>query len=311
MAKTKPLRGDGLANLMSSQLAKVSLSQRPAPHAGEESSVHDIDPSKVKLNAHHRRSSASMSGKALQDMIATLEANGQQLPALGYRLPEPDADGKEVVLIYGARRWAACAALGRALKIKLLDAPPGDEKLIRLMHTENRARLDYQPLEDAREYQAYLDAGAFASASQMSSALGVDNSKVSRLLQLLKLPEQILDLYSDPAWLGLVNGAKLFQGINKDPVTRKRVMAEAAAIAKAGEGTDPTPRLMRALSPPPKPKPLDEALKDAVKGRVVGKISGALDDSGPLVVRLDKGASMEAKAALAEALKPFFPGFKG
>ena len=296
MNDKKLSRAGALSDLIGSAVRNLKVEERAQPVSG---SVIDIDPKKTRMNDLHRRSNWTMSGSAIQEMVEMFRATGQTHPAKGWRLETPDADGVEVVLVYGARRRAAALELGIPLKVELMPAAPSQDSLIALMHSEHRGRRDYLPLEDAREYRAYLDAGAYRTAEQMAEALGQDKGKVSRLLSLLKLPGEVLELYTDPAWLPLQNGAKLASAMTDKPV-RARVLEAAAEWKRAGGRGNPTPTLMKALVAKPTTAAVVE-LKGA-DGRPIGSVRGGVDTKSPMTILLARNASEGLRRELADVL---------
>ncbi|MCC2626741.1 MAG: chromosome partitioning protein ParB, partial [Thermomicrobiales bacterium] len=230
-------------------------------------------------------------------------ATGQLTPTLGWRLATPDVDGVQFVLIYGARRRAAALELGRCLLVELLPCEPSREEIVRRMHGENRGRVDYTPLEDAREYRADLDLGIYRTAEEMATALGVSKATVSRTLALLTICPEILNLYVDPTWLTLSTGLKLADACSRDDALRRKFIASAATwIADGGRG-NPTAHLLQALKASPPRHALD--LKER-NGRVVGSFRGSLSTKDQFTINLGNGASEALRQDLARVLEKHF-----
>lgn len=301
---SRPSRGGALADLIGAATSQLKPEERrPAPSPTAGSSIVEVDAAKTRMNDLHRRSAATMGGAAIAEMVEMFKATGQTVPALGWRLATPTADGVEIVLVYGARRRAAALELGRPLRIELLPAEPSLLELTRLMHGENRGRLDYLPLEDAREYRAYLDGKVFRTADEMAKALGVSPSSVSRVLSLLDLPKEVLDLYTDPTWLPMVKGARLASAA-ADKAVRGRLLAAAQDWKAAGGRGDPTPTLVKALTSKPAAA-LAVELKGA-SGRAVGSFRGSVVGKGPFLINLGTEASEEVRRELADILNKHY-----
>lgn len=261
-----------------------------------------VDPSHTRMNEFHRRSMSTMSGAAIEDLANQIRASGQSVPALGWKLPQSDADGVSYVLVYGARRRAATLKLGIGLKMLLLPHPLMATDVVRVMHAENHGRMDYLPIEDAREYQSYMASGAFTSMTALAEGLGVEITKLSRLLALLQIPPEILSLYTEPAWLTLINGAKL-SAEAKNPAHRKKLMAAVDSWKTEGRAGDPTSFLFSSLQNKPTPTKATK-LKDA-KGREVGFIKSSPD--GNMQVMLGPKCNVEIRIQISELLKQHFP----
>ena len=301
MVDRKLQRAGALSELIGGAVKNLKVEERPAEKAA---GVIEIDPSKTRMNDLHRRSKATMSGAAIQEMVEMFRATGQTNPAKGWKLEKPDADGAEVVLVYGARRRAAALELNRPLKVELLPSPPDRNTVIRLMHGENRGRLDYLPLEDAREYKAFLESGEYRTAEEMAVALGQDKGKVSRLMSLLNLPGEVLDLYTDPSWLPLYNGAKLASSIAGDKMVRARVLEAANDWKRAGGRGNPTPTLMKAMTAKAR-GPIAVELKGD-DGRSIGTVRGAVTGRGPLSIILGNNAPEAIRRDLADVLNKHY-----
>lgn len=276
----------------------------PPPDAGL--SEVQVDAAKTRMNALHRRSAATMSGEALQDLVKQIGASGQAVPALGWRLAKPDPDGVEYVLVYGARRRATALELGRPLRVQVLPRPLLDADVMRLMHAENHGRKDYMPLEEARELRAYLDHKLVGTQVELADHLGLDRSTVSRYLSLLEIPNEVLELYVDPSWMPLLKGIELSQAAQvKD--TREALLAAVEAWHDNAKSGDPTKYLLAAIKAKP-PKIASLKLKDS-KGREVGQVKARPD--GNLVVTLSAKCDVDLRKKLTSLLKEFFPTAKG
>lgn len=299
MNDKKMPRGSAIGDLIGSAVKHIRVEPADEPVATGGSSVIEIDPRKTRMNDLHRRSPSTMSGSAIQEMVEMFRATGQQTPAKGWRLDKPGPEGEEVVLVYGARRRAAALELGIALKVELMPERPDRGSLIKMMHGENRGRLDYLPLEDAREYKAFLDCGEYRTAEEMAAALGQDKSRVSRLLSLLKLPSEILNLYTDPSWLPLMKGSKLAAECANAEKRAKLIEAAKAWNEASGRG-DPTPTLMKALTS--KTTNLVAAELKNPDGKTVGSVRGVMNGKGAVTITLAKTASEALKRDIAAAI---------
>lgn len=290
--------------ILSGEIPRSSNVSAADPDEGLDARITKItvDPSKTRMNDLHRRYSATMSGAAIEDLAQQIRASGQSVPALGWRLSQPDAEGYEYVLVYGARRRAATQSLGIGLEMLLLPAAPTRSDLVRLMHAENHGRMDYLPLEDAREYQSYLDSGAFKSQTDLVNGLGIEPTKLSRLMSLLEIPAPILDLYTDPSWMQLVRGCEIAQAC-KSPQTRDKLLSAAHQWKKDGNTGNPTAHLLAALKA--KPIPTTSIKLKNKEGREVGLVRSL--PNGDMQLVLSSKCDMDVRASVSAFLKTQFP----
>ena len=96
--------------------------------------------------------------------------------------------GDRYELLDGERRWRA-AEIAKLAKIRAdifaaTDAQARQMALLSVVH-----RADISPIERATAYQAMLDQGDYPDQKALAAAMGVDQSTVSNLVRLLKLPE--------------------------------------------------------------------------------------------------------------------------
>lgn len=267
----------------------------------------EVDPKLCVMNPLHRRLDRAINGPDLDSLVASILAGGQVTPAKGWEEELPDGQGKRYVLVYGARRRAACEKAGLFLKLELIPEPSRLE-LIRLMYGENSSRKDYSPLERGLEFQSYLDAGEASSANELATLLGEDRSTVIRCLQIAKLPQAVLDAYRDPTKLTLVAGTKIESSLDK-PDAKQRVLQTAQEWIEQGREGDPTTALLSAASGHSKPK--SATVKLAQGKAVYGQVSGLHQQKGALRIELRRGAPDALRDDLHAVLRKHFPGLDG
>jgi ParB family transcriptional regulator, chromosome partitioning protein len=139
----------------------------------------------------HDRLEEHISEQSCAAEIKSFEDHGQLVPALARRLNgDPDYDFE---LIYGARRLFVARYLNKALTVELREL--SDRDGIIAMDMENRQRKDISPYERGISYARWLRAGYFQSQDDLSRALNISASQVSRLLKLARLPSVIVDAF--------------------------------------------------------------------------------------------------------------------
>ncbi len=173
-----------LAAALDCPLAEL-LGEAPPPYPGaapESTAPFDrIHPS--PLNPRKR-----FDPEALDELAQSIAAEGVLLPLLVRRHPaEPGA----FEIIAGERRWRAAGSVvaigARAadwpLPIRLVEPCP-DRKLIELALTENVARRDMTPLEEAEAFAALVDQGA--TAAEIARTVGMVARTVQKRLRLVR-----------------------------------------------------------------------------------------------------------------------------
>lgn len=137
-------------------------------------------------NPHQPRK--HMDSIALAELADTISQYGLLQPIVVLEQP----DGKYMTIL-GHRRTEAHKMLGLE-KIKAIIAPSSDkERLIGMVLIENIQREDLNPIELALSLRGYINDGFYKNGSQIAAAIGISNTRVSRYLSALTLPDDILD----------------------------------------------------------------------------------------------------------------------
>lgn len=267
--------------------------------------VISIDPAKTRMNDLHRRTSIDSQG--LEELAEQIREAGQLLPARGWRLETPEANGTEVILIFGARRRAACQRLGLALKVEIVPTP-SRQNLIRQMHSENSSRRDYLPLEQGLEFKAFMETGEFKTQEELAAFLAIQRVRLTRCLQIADLPAEVLSVYRDPRLLTLTVGTKLAGEVEKDARTRQRVTDAARQWKAEGRAGDPSSALLAAAADRKKPKTIEQDLVLPEKKTKFGRLKTTAD--GALVLQLRKDAPTELRDELMGVLKRYSKGLR-
>tara|TARA_B110000908_G_C10203667_1_gene426586 strand:+ start:436 stop:1422 length:987 start_codon:yes stop_codon:yes gene_type:complete len=154
------------------------------------------EPDKCRPWKYHNRNEAWLNPERCADLISSISKNGQQFPIIARRL-ENDADGKSWEIIAGRRRWYACSYLGKKVRIKAFSG--NDRECAIIMHLENKDRDDVSEFENAISYKYQLDSGLFTSQEEMTVALALKKSKLSKMLIAAKIInyKDIIKLFPD------------------------------------------------------------------------------------------------------------------
>src|SRR3954466_7292759 len=123
----------------------------------------------------------------LQKLAESLRSRGRLQPITVYW-----EEGRGLyVVVCGERRWRAAklAGISTMTATILARAPEAGERLP-LQCIENLLRSDLRPVEEAKAYRQLMALNGW-NAAQLSRELAVSESKVTRAMALLELPEPI------------------------------------------------------------------------------------------------------------------------
>jgi ParB family transcriptional regulator, chromosome partitioning protein len=123
----------------------------------------------------------------LEKLAESLRTRGQLQPITVYW----DEARTLYVIVCGERRWRAAklAGIPTMTATILARAPEAGERLA-LQCIENLLRSDLRPVEEAKAYRELMSLNGW-SAAQLSRELAVSESKVTRAMALLELPEPV------------------------------------------------------------------------------------------------------------------------
>ena len=212
--------------------AELALTGRAAVDLQREN-IYLVDPKRVKPWAHHNRSAVWYTRERCQDLIDSIGRDEQQEPALARKLKgDPDFDYE---LIYGMRRRFACEAIGRKLKLRVVEA--NDSRAAVLMHAENADRQDITAMERALSFQALIDGKVFTAQDALAEAMNLSKGQVSKMLKaagLLRLGT-IGGLFADASTVPVEQAYKLAALMERTGA--KEVILQAAKnLGRDGQG---------------------------------------------------------------------------
>ncbi|HUD29265.1 MAG TPA: ParB/RepB/Spo0J family partition protein [Novosphingobium sp.] len=236
-----------------------------------------VDPARCRPWRLHNRDLDHLDEDSCRDLIdAFLSAKKQRIPAIVRRLQnDPDHDFE---IIAGVRRWWTVQWL-RAhhhpdFEYLVTIQHVSDEEAFRVSDIENRSRKDISDWERAKEYMRALNEFYDGSQSEMAEHLKISRSWLSRLLDVARLPAEIVDAFADTHEI-TVRVARDIKPLAGDPRALALMAQEARAIG--GERAD----LGTRLSGP-------EVARRLVKATA----TKAKDSAGELVVNGGNGKPM-------------------
>lgn len=159
-----------------------------------------VDPERCRPWRLHNRDLDHLNEESCRDLIdAFLSAKKQRIPAIVRRLSgDPDYDYE---IVAGVRRWWTVKWL-RAHNHPEFDylvtvQKIGDEEAFRVSDIENRTRKDITDWERAREYTRALGEFYEGSQSVMAEHLNISKSWLSRMLDVARLPTDVVVAFAD------------------------------------------------------------------------------------------------------------------
>jgi ParB family chromosome partitioning protein len=276
-----------------------------------------VDPARCRPWALHNRAIELLDEASCADLIESLKAEGRQrIPAIVRRLKgDPDHDYE---IIAGVRRWWTISWL-RAhnypdFHYLVTIQSVTDEEGFRLADVENRARRDISDLERARDYLRALDLFYGGSQTAMAARLNVSNGWMSRILEVGRLPQPIVDAFPDSRAITARHAGQLAPSL-RQPATRERMLVAAEAMADSPDrdsvGSEPH-QIVAALLAAAAAQPQRRAAKPAellsAKGRPMLRIDGK-GKGKELTIRIlprSEATPDEVRAAVLGVLDQYF-----
>lgn len=200
--------------------------------------VMSVDPADCRIWTQHSRACERLSEETCRDLIDGIRSPGRQEFAAIVRLAKDGNHAYEV--ISGARRHFAASWLrahedpAMPFLIEVRDLT--DEAAFRLLDTENRNRVDISDYERAVSYLDALDRYYGGHQAEMAAKLNISTSKLSRYLDLARLPAEILEAFASPCDVKELHAREL-KPLLEDPETRDLVIAAAIDLAGSHDKT--------------------------------------------------------------------------
>jgi ParB family transcriptional regulator, chromosome partitioning protein len=166
-----------------------------------------ISPFRCRVWAHHSRPEEQLTEESCRSLRQSIAKNNQHQPALGR--PVTDDPDCEVEIICGARRHAACVALGRDLLVDVRVMTDADAYVA--MYEENAERKQDCPYIQGQILRRALHSRACSSQDELAQRFGLSHSKVSRLLMVAQLPSVVIAAFPSQEDIRESWGVELYQ----------------------------------------------------------------------------------------------------
>lgn len=218
-----------------------------------------VDPARCRPWRMHNRDLDHLTEETCRDLIDSfLSAKKQRIPAIVRRLK--DEPGYDYEIIAGVRRWWTVKWLREhhhpEYDYLVTIQNVTDEEAFRVSDVENRSRKDISDWERAKEYTLALAEFYDGSQSQMAEHLNLSRSWLSRMLDVARLPEELVVAFSDTHDI-TVRVARDIKPLSGEPnaFAKMRVEAERIEQQRTVEGVrlsgpEVAKRLVRATVQP-------------------------------------------------------------
>lgn len=212
----------------------LSTTVTDAAHKG---ALMKLDPSEIARTQFPNRDENGQDEAKVLELRKSIRSAGGNVEPIKVRVRPGTGEGEGNPLVhecvYGHRRMDACASLGLPVLAVVVD-DMDDKALLIERIAENRGRSEYTALEQGRICLAALNAGHFRTQAALADDLGLDESQVSKALELARLPAEVLAAFVSSSELTYRDAKPLSDAVKAN---RHEVVQKAKAIA----AMDPRP----------------------------------------------------------------------
>jgi ParB family chromosome partitioning protein len=179
----------------------------------------------------------SISQQPLEELAASIKANGVIQPIVVRPILKAGAEAPEYEIVAGERRWQA-AKLAGLTEIPAVIRELSDQEAVAVALIENIQREELTPAEEARSLQR-LTVEFTLTHQEVATAVGRSRAAVSNLIRLLDLPTEVVALIDDKSIS--MGHARALLGL-EDDAERVRV---GTLVAERGLSVGETENLVR------------------------------------------------------------------
>lgn len=167
------------------------MRQPPCSDAG---SLITADPFRCRVWELNDRIEEYVTEDSCRDEIASVERDGQLVPAVGRPLKgNPDYD---IEIVCGARRLFIARHLGIPLRVEIRDLT--DRQAAGAVEAENSLRKETSPYERGMWLARLMRQGLYRTQDEMARDLRITPTQVSRLLKFSELPAIVIGAFRSP-----------------------------------------------------------------------------------------------------------------
>ena len=168
-------------------------------------SIVEISLNKLRTNPYQPRIDINI--QSLNELISSIEQNGLMQPIV---ITPDNQDKGTFIIVAGHRRYKAFKIMGKETIQSIIMTDLQDKDLAILSLTENLMRENLHPIENAIAMKNILDNEIVESQNKLAEYVGLSKGYVSKLMNILKLPANIISIiknanYTDINILVLLN----------------------------------------------------------------------------------------------------------
>lgn len=233
-----------------------------------------VDPDKCRIQHRPNRLYELLTEDNCRDLIDSMDAQGQALPAVARQTGEKD---KPYEIIVGRRRHFSAKQLKQDLLIDVRVMT--DEDAFLLSDAENEGRKDLSDYEKACDWADALGSFYNGNVQRLATAINKPRTAVYRYLELAGLDEKIISAYDSPLDIKKDHATKLIKVLRED-AAKDKIIAKAVELSaiKGKKGSDVI-RLLLAAG------------KTKAKKRNTGINKEVLTDEGVVAFSISKTAT--------------------
>lgn len=147
----------------------------------------------------------------IDKMGKTMGDSGQEVPVKGY------VEGDHIILVDGVTRLRSAKSTGEStLRVEICEKPENERDLYLKSRRINLERSSQTVLDDAVRWKEMIDEGLFKDQQDIAGEVGRDQSQVSRILNINKIPMALLMRMKDHdslcTYTAATEIARLFDG---------------------------------------------------------------------------------------------------
>lgn len=190
-----------------------------------------VDPAKCKIQERPNRFYELLTPDNCADLIASIDSQGQKIPAIARQTGEAD---KPFEIFVGRRRHYVATHLGEELLIDVRSVT--DEEAFLLSEAENEGREDLSDYEKACDWADALQQFYNGKVSRLATAINKTRPTVYLYLELASLDKRIIDAYSSPLDVKKSHATKLLNLMNDDK-QKELIFKKAEELSGSGSLT--------------------------------------------------------------------------
>ncbi len=215
MAKKKRLSGAALAAITDSATMSVNLADEYSK----------IDVNKIAPNPYQPRKEEG----DVSELMESIKLHGLAQPIT------VTCKNDSYILKFGHRRLKAHKLLGLKKIQAVVVEEISNKEMFDIAIVENLHREDVSPVEYAQSFSKAIAEGIYKNQQELSQGLGISKSKVSKIMSVLKLDEEVQTIISqDKNTIGIETlqelsktpkkeQKKLYEGLKKQTINREDI----------------------------------------------------------------------------------------